>query len=164
MNRQHAFTLLEMIIIVAIIAILATLAVPSYLASIARDQIVESMQLLEPLEEKIELFHREGGTLPEDNEEAGIPEKDKLIGNYIKSIEFRDGAFHMLFGNKAVGALEGKILSVRAITVEDSPASPMSWLCANSGVPSGMEVNGENRTSVKEGFLPMNCRDLTAKK
>jgi type IV pilus assembly protein PilA len=160
----NGFTLLEMVIIVAIIAILATIAVPSYLGSIARDQIVESMKLLEPLEEKIELLHRETGTLPADNQEADIPEKDKLIGNYITSIEFRDGAFHLLFGNKAVGALEGKVISVRAITVKDSPASPMSWLCANSGVPPGMQANGENRTNIKEGFLPMNCKDLAGKK
>jgi len=164
MNNQHAFTLLEMIIIVAIIAILATLAVPSYLSSIARDQIGESLKLLEPLKEKIETLHEESGTLPVDNQEADIPAKDKLIGNYITSIEFNDGAFHMLFGNKAVGALQGKIISVRAITVKDSPASPMSWLCANSGVPPGMQANGENRTDVKEGYLPMNCRNLSGDK
>lgn len=165
MNRkkQRAFTLLEMMIVVGVIAILATLALPSYLGSIAGDQIKESLALVEPLKEPVEIYYKALGELPANNKEASIPESNKLLGNFVTSIELKKGAFHITFGNKSVAALKGKIVSVRAITVKDSPASPMSWVCGGSVVPIGMHAEGENLTSVKESLLPMACRNLSGK-
>lgn len=159
----RGFTLLEMMIVVAIIAILATLTLPMYLSSVAREQIQESLALVAQLKPQAERYQRVNGTLPLSNQELGIPEPEKLLGNYVESIELEDGAFHIAFGNKAANVLRGKFLTVRAITVVGSPASPMSWLCGYSAVPMGMEAAGNNLTSVQpQGLLPVSCRALGA--
>ncbi|HSC76770.1 MAG TPA: pilin [Pseudomonadales bacterium] len=156
------FTLLEMMIVVAIIAILATLAIPTYLSSVAKDQIVESLALVEQLKLPVDRYWQASGKLPANNLEAGIPAPKKLIGNYVDAIELENGAYHIVFGKKAVKILQGKILTVRAITVVGSLASPMSWLCGYSTVPTGMEAVGENRTSVQPaGLLPVQCRRIS---
>ena len=153
------FTVMEMLVVLAIIAIIATLAVPRYIGSVAKDQVVESLKLVEQLEVAVERYQRETGSLPPRNKDAGIPEPDKLPGNYVERIELKDGAFHIYFGNKAVGALQGKILSVRALTVPGSPSSPISWLCGYSVEPKLMTAAGENRSSVQPpGLLPFACR------
>lgn len=157
------FTLLEMMIVLAIIAILATLTLPLYLSSVARDQIKESLALVEQLKLPAERYHQQNGNLPLNNHDLGIPEPRKLIGNYVEAIELKDGAFHIAFGNKAVKMLRGKFLTVRAITVTGSPASPISWLCGASMVPKGMEAAGTNKTSVEpKGLLPVSCRETGA--
>jgi type IV pilus assembly protein PilA len=162
-HKSCGFTLLEMMIVVGLIAILATLALPSYISSIAGDQIKESLALVEPLKEPVEIYYKALGELPVNNKEASIPESNKLLGNFVTSIELKKGAFHITFGNKAVAPLKGQILSVRAITVKDSSASPMSWVCGGSAVPVGMVAAGENLTSVKENLLPMACRNFSGK-
>jgi type IV pilus assembly protein PilA len=152
---------MEMMIVVAIIAILATLTMPLYLSSVARDQVAESLSLVEPLKLPVERYWQTNGKLPMNNLEVGIPEPKKLLGNYVESIEMRDGAFHIGFGNKAIKALQGKFLTVRAITVTGSPASPMSWLCGYSTVPPGMEAASQNKTSIQPpGLLPIPCRKI----
>ncbi len=158
-KTSKGFTLIEMMVVVGIIAILATLALPIYTSSLARDQIVESVALVEQLKLPADRYWQANGNLPANNAEAGIPESRKLIGNYVESIELKDGAFHIAFGNKAVKVLKGKFLTVRAITVTGSPASPMSWTCGYSNVPTGMEAAGTNKTSVQpQGLLPVACR------
>ena len=165
MRVRNGFTLLEMVIVIAIIAILATLAVPSYLSKVARDQIAESLHLLDQLKPAVEKYHRENASLPPRNVDAGIPEPDKLLGNYVSSIELQDGGFHIRFGNKSIKALKGKQLSVRAIVVKGSPESPISWVCGDSRIPQGMEAEASNRTSIEPaGLLPLSCQDLGEKK
>ena len=165
MKEQSGFTLLEMVIVIAIVAILATLAVPSYLSTVARDQIAESLHLLDQIKPEVEKYHRETASLPPRNADAAIPHPDKLIGNYVSSIELEDGGFHIHFGNKAVNALKGKQLSVRAIVVNGSPSSPISWVCGYSPIPQGMKAEAPNRTSIQPvGLLPLTCRDMGGKK
>jgi len=149
-------------VVLAIISILAMVAVPSYVSATAKDQVKESLDIVEKLKAQVESFHQNSQAMPLNNEEAGLPASDKLLGNYVKSIELENGAFHVLFGNKAVKPLQGKILTVRAISVVDSPRSPASWVCGYSKVPVGMEAKGENRSTVPFAMLPLSCRAVAA--
>lgn len=150
--------MIELVVVLAIVAILAMMAMPSLMSSSAKDQVVESLKLVESLKQPVEAFHTLAQAMPANNEEAGIPPADKLLGNYVSSITLKDGAFHILFGNKAVPALQGLFVSVRAIAVVGSPASPVSWVCGYSVIPTGMEAIGENKTNVPLGLLPVSCR------
>ena len=162
MNR--GFTLIEALVVIAIIAILATLAMPSRVAENGRKQVEESLALLDTLKPVVERFYYEHAELPLDNAEAGLPGPDKLPGNFVSAIELEQGAFHLHFGNKAIPALQGKQLSVRAVMVPDSPMSPLSWVCGDSAIPDGMTAPAPNRTSeMVPGVLPIECRDLSAK-
>ena len=69
----------------------------------------------------------------------------------------QDGAIHLSFGNAVAGSLKGKILSIRPAVVEDAPIVPVAWVCGNAAVPDKMSVKGDNRTSVPNAFLPLQC-------
>lgn len=158
MKFKNGFTLIEMLVVVGIIAILALLAMPSPDPAYARKQVVESMNLMEDYKKLVEFYHKTTLTFLKNNKEAGMPEANKLIGNYVDNIELKDGAFHLHFGNKAHTTLKGKYISIRPIMVKDSPASPISWICGTASVPEGMVAIGENKTDIELKDLPLNCR------
>jgi type IV pilus assembly protein PilA len=157
--RHAGFTLMEMLVVLSIIAILLTAAVPSIVTPIAREQVEESLAIVEKLQLSVVDYYESNGVLPQDNEAAGLPAANKVIGNYITSVELRRGAFHIHFGNKAQTVLQDKVLTVRAIIVPDSAASPMSWLCAYSQVPKGMLAADQDFTTVSAQYLPVKCRN-----
>ena len=149
MKKITGFTLIEMMVVVAIIAIIALMAMPSPDPTIARRQVVESMELIEDYKKLIAFYHKSTQVFLKDNKEAGIPAPDKLLGNYVDRIDYQNGAFHLHFGNKAHTAIKNKTLSLQPIIVLDSPESPMSWICGKASVPAGMKAVGENRTDRK---------------
>ena len=156
--RTQGFTLIELMIVVAIIGILAGIAVPAYQDYTIRAQVVEAFSLASELKGSIQEYRKDHGTMPANNAAAGVPEPQFLLGNYVKRITIADGAMHVEFGNFANANLKGKIVTIQPLTVVGSPASPMSWRCALRGVPEGMQAVGENRTNVDSKYLPSTCR------
>jgi len=156
--KQHGFTLIELMIVVAIIGILAGIAVPAYQDYTIRAQVVEAFSLASELKSSVQEYRKEHGRMPATNEAAGVPAPQMLIGNYVKRIEVANGALHIEFGNLANANLAGSIVTLQPLVVTGSPASPMSWRCANRAIPEGMEAVGENRTTVDGKYLPSSCR------
>jgi len=155
--RQRGFTLIELMIVVAIIGILASIAIPAYQNYTIRAQATEAFSLASELKGPIQEYRKERGRFPADNAAAGVPPADKLIGNYVTRVEIRDGAISITFGNFVNKAIDGQVLTLQPLVVTGSPASPMSWRCGYRGVPRGMEAVGENRTTVNPIFLPTAC-------
>jgi len=156
--RQSGFTLIELMIVVAIIGILASIAIPAYQSYTVRAQVTEAFSLASELKGPIQEYRKERGILPADNAAAGVPEPDKLIGNYVTRVEVSHGAINVTFGNFVNKAIDGQTVTLQPILVKGSPASPMSWRCGYRGVPNGMEAAGENRTNIDVKFLPVSCR------
>lgn len=156
--RATGFSLMEILIALAIVGILATLAAPGIFDSLIRDQIVESGPLIDTARKKVAAYWAGSGTMPDGNKEAGLPAADKLVGNYVRRIAVRDGVIDVEFGNKASGALAGRILSFRPAVVDDTPMVPVAWVCGRAAVPGGMTVVGADRTDVPPNLLPVNCR------
>jgi len=159
-TRQRAFTMMEMVAVMAVIAILATLAVPSYLERIVRDQIKSALPLADIAKQPIATAWSSTQSFPADNTAAGLPIPEKIVSNYISALTVRDGAIHLMFGNRASGAISGKVLTLRPAVVDDAPVVPVAWVCGGAEPPDKMKVTGANLTDIKEGLLPLECRAM----
>ena len=152
------FTLIELMVAVAVVAILATLALPSIQGPFVRQQVVDSAQLINVAKGAVSTKWSATEKLPLDNAEAGLPAADKLVGNYVSAVTVEGGAVHVLFGNQANGAIKGKTLSFRPAVVDGAPMVPIAWVCGPAATPDKMSAKGVDRTDVPAKFLPINCR------
>ncbi|WP_068545263.1 pilin [Thalassotalea crassostreae] len=156
--KTKGFTLIELMIVVAIIGILASVALPAYSTYVMKAQMVDPIMYAGNLKPKIDEYYAHNLQFPENNEQAGIPAADKMMTNKIKSVTIEDGAFHILLGHDAPAPLQGKYLTFRPAMVEGSPASPTSWLCGYDQPVNGLIAMGENKTNIDKEFLSGDCR------
>ncbi len=137
---------------------MAGIAIPAYQDYTIRAQVTEAFSLASELKGPIQEYRKERGKLPANNDAAGVPDADKLIGNYVTRVDVSDGAISVTFGNFVNQSIAGHILTLQPIVVKGSPASPMSWRCGYRGIPNGMEAVGSNKTNVDRRYLPSTCR------
>lgn len=160
---MRGFTLVEMMVVVAVLAILAMIAVPSYLDKIVKAQVEAGLPLADIAKRAVSAYWGATQKMPQDNEAAALPVADKIVGNYVTAVTVRDGVINLTFGNRASKALEGKILSIRPAVVEDAPVVPIAWVCGLAEAPEKMNLLGDNQTSIDPMYLPMECRAIKGK-
>ncbi len=165
MQRRSAtgYTLIEVAVVLGILAILALMSLPSYLDRIVRQQIEAALPLADYAKKPVADFWSATLSFPADNAAVQLPAADKIVSNYIQSLTVEDGAIHLVFGNRAHGALTGKTLSLRPAYVADAPTVPLTWVCGSAQPPDKMTVQGSNRSNVEELYLPLACRILKTK-
>lgn len=152
------FTLIEMMVVVAVICILALMSVPSYLGKIVKDQIIEGSALANLAKGPIGVQWSASKTLPADNAAAALPEADKIVSNLVRAVTVQDGAIHITYGNRANGNLKDKTLTLRPAVVDDAQMVPVAWVCGFAAGPDKMTVRGENKTTIAKEYLPLNCK------
>jgi len=91
MQMQKGFTLIELMIVVAIIGILAAFAIPAYQDYTARAQMGEGMQLGAAQKTAVSEYHSNEGLWPTSNDEAGVAAKGDLKGKYVSEVEITGG-------------------------------------------------------------------------
>lgn len=159
-GKAGGFTVVEMMVVLAIVAILAIMAVPSYLDRIVRKQIETALPLADIAKQPVASSWAMLQTFPADNAAAGLPVADKIVSNYVKALTINDGVITLTFGNRAHGALLDKTLTLRPAVVIDAPMVPVAWVCGNADAPDKMTLRGNNQTTVPNELLPLECMKL----
>jgi type IV pilus assembly protein PilA len=164
--RRHSagFTWIELVLVLAVFAILAALAIPSLRDTTIRKQVKEGFALADLAKQGVQAAYSLAGEMPADNAAAGIPPRDKIVGNLVKDVEVKAGAVTVTYGNNAAKLLEGKKVTLRPAIVPDQPRVPIAWICHNVAIPQGMEVKGLDETNLEPEFLPVECRGPAAAK
>ena len=87
MKKQQGFTLIELMIVVAIIGILAAIAIPAYKDYTIRAQVSEGLSLASGAKVAVSQFHMDRGVFPINNGEAGISPAAEILGRYATSVQ-----------------------------------------------------------------------------
>jgi type IV pilus assembly protein PilA len=149
MSRSKGFTLIELMIVVAIISILATVALPSYQDRVIQAQVNDAIHVAEIATRSVSELYAQRGNFPAGNTAAGT---------YVESLKVDNGAIHITLGKRANKNASGKTLSLRPAIVSGERKVPVAWVCGNAAPPEGMKVVGENLTSLPAHHLPIDCR------
>ena len=130
MYKLQGFTLIELMIVVAIIGILASIAIPAYQDYTIRAQVSEGLTLSASAKLAVSEYYTDRGVWPADNAEAGLEDGTKIIGNYVVSIEVSGPIITVTYGNRSNARIDGQAVT---LTVADATGS-LIWDCAGAGI------------------------------
>ncbi|HFB8706075.1 TPA: pilin, partial [Neisseria gonorrhoeae] len=88
---QKGFTLIELMIVIAIVGILAAVALPAYQDYTARAQVSEAILLAEGQKSAVTEYYLNHGKWPEDNTSAGVASPSDIKGKYVESVTVAKG-------------------------------------------------------------------------
>jgi type IV pilus assembly protein PilA len=142
MKLQKGFTLIELMIVIAIIGILAAIAIPAYQDYIVRSKVSEGLNMAGAAKLAVAETYDSTGVLPATNFPAGLPQAGSIIGSYVTSITVTDGVVDILY-NSSVGGNPTANQGVLTLTPSTSAGS-MMWVC--------------NSADISNKYLPANCR------
>lgn len=143
-NMQKGFTLIELMIVVAIIAILAAIAIPAYQDYLVRSQVSEGAVLTDGAKTALAEYYGNHGVFPGAPQSAGLPTAAASIsGKYVSGVDVSSrGIIKADFGGQSSNKINGKIFALSAI---DNGGS-ISWSCTSGN------------TTVDPKYLPSSCR------
>jgi len=136
MKKQQGFTLIELMIVVAIIGILAAIAIPAYQDYTIRAQVSEGLNLSGGAKTAVTEYFQDRGVLPTDNTEAGIAAPGDIEGNYVSQVEIgatNDGEITITYSSaapqQANAAIDGDTL---LLTPDTTNPGSVDWNCSST--------------------------------
>jgi type IV pilus assembly protein PilA len=141
MKKQQGFTLIELMIVVAIIGILAAIAIPAYQDYTIRAQVSEGLNLSAGAKAAVTEFFQDQGAMPADNVQAGIEAPGNILGKYVTGVAVNAGTITVTYGGDANANIGGATL-----TMTPAPnLGSVEWTCANGA-------------GLQNKWLPAACR------
>lgn len=154
-QMQKGFTLIELMIVVAIIGILAAIALPAYQDYTNRAKMTEVLTFASSGRTAVAEYYQSEGALPEDNEAAGLAAADEVTSRYVESVEIEDGIITVTIQGTGVTGLDESTVVLSPMesdletAVADGYSGPITWKCA----PDSADNNK---------YFPASCRTTTS--
>ena len=145
-HTQKGFTLIELMIVVAIIGILAAIAIPAYQDYTIRAKMTEALTLASSAKTSVSEFYISQGSMPADEDEAGI---DSTGANYATPVV---AAMNYARTNATTGVITITINDIGGDTAAND-AFTMTGVGSNQGVTWTCAP-----TSVDDKYMPASCR------
>ncbi|HFC7397594.1 TPA: pilin, partial [Neisseria meningitidis] len=132
---QKGFTLIELMIVIAIVGILAAVALPAYQDYTARAQVSEAILLAEGQKSAVTEYYLNHGEWPGNNSSAGVASASDIKGKYVQKVEVNNGVVTATMLSTGVNKeIQGKKLSLWAKRQDGS----VKWFC---GQPVERDAN-----------------------
>ena len=160
-KQNQGFTLIELMIVIAIIGILASLAISAYQTFTVRAQIAEGLNMASGSKVPIADAYTNDGVAPADRAAAGMtPTATDTQGAYVSGVEISNGRVDVTFGGpRAHADIVGQTLS---LTPYETPGNTIIWRCGAASAPVGAVLlsGGDPHLAptVNTRYLPSTCR------
>ncbi|ENW3047716.1 pilin [Neisseria gonorrhoeae] len=164
---QKGFTLIELMIVIAIVGILAAVALPAYQDYTARAQVSEAILLAEGQKSAVTEYYLNNGEWPENNTSAGVANPTEIKGKYVQSVTVTNGVVTAQMKSDGVNKeIQGKRLSLWAKRENGS----VKWFCGqpvkrgagNAGKADDVTKAGNDNEKINTKHLPSTCRDTSS--
>ncbi|HFA4686438.1 TPA: pilin [Neisseria gonorrhoeae] len=166
---QKGFTLIELMIVIAIVGILAAVALPAYQDYTARAQVSEAILLAEGQKSAVTEYYLNHGIWPKDNSAAGVASPASNIkGKYVQKVEVNNGVVTATMASTGVNKeIQDKKLSLWAKREDGS----VKWFCGQPVKRTEANAKAGNDDVAKDDaagkkidtkHLPSTCRDTSS--
>ncbi|HEZ5587263.1 TPA: pilin [Neisseria meningitidis] len=166
---QKGFTLIELMIVIAIVGILAAVALPAYQDYTARAQVSEAILLAEGQKSAVTEYYLNHGKWPGDNSDAGVASASDIKGKYVEKVEVANGVITAEMKSSGVNnEIKDKKLSLWAKRQDGS----VKWFCgqpvtrnnakANAANADDVAKTGTDSEKINTKHLPSTCRDASS--
>ncbi|MEE7721904.1 pilin [Neisseria meningitidis] len=160
---QKGFTLIELMIVIAIVGILAAVALPAYQDYTARAQVSEAILLAEGQKSAVTEYYLNHGIWPGDNSSAGVATSSEIKGKYVQKVEVAKGVITAQMASSNVNnEIKGKKLSLWAKRQNGS----VKWFCGQPVTRTANAkddaVTGTDNNGINTKHLPSTCRDAAS--